>query len=200
MGKRTEQMAYTRAAILAAAKQLFAERGFEGTTIRAIAGRASVGTGTVNLHFADKTSLLGEAIYGDIAAILRDLTTSTKTPLDIRLGEIVRPLFEYYARHPELSRILVKESLLLRGEWGERFDQQVRQFTKMMERVITSGQQRGELESGSPVSALVEAFLAYYIMLVIEGLRSGEPDPSELTARFQRLIRLHTRDIPPGAS
>ncbi|SCZ52238.1 TetR/AcrR family transcriptional regulator [Thiohalomonas denitrificans] len=190
--KRKQQMTQTRQAILSAAKQLFAEKGFEGTTIRAVAVRAGVGTGTVNLHFPDKISLLGEAIYEDIEAILQRHSLPEGAPLDVRLGELVRPLFEYYARQPALSRVLVKESLMMRGQWGQRFDQQLQTFTGSMKRELLAAQGCGELDPGYPVSTLIEALLAYYIALVIEGLRSEKPEPAELVKRFRRLVSLHT--------
>ncbi|MEO8012257.1 MAG: TetR/AcrR family transcriptional regulator [Dokdonella sp.] len=51
-----------RAAILNAAKRLFPEYGFEGTSMDAIAAAASVSKLTVYSHFKDKDSLFVEAV------------------------------------------------------------------------------------------------------------------------------------------
>ena len=51
-----------RAAILAAAKQLFPELGFDGTSMDAIATAAGVSKLTVYSHFTDKEGLFVEAI------------------------------------------------------------------------------------------------------------------------------------------
>ncbi|MEO8460770.1 MAG: TetR/AcrR family transcriptional regulator [Dokdonella sp.] len=51
-----------RAAILDAAKQLFPEQGFEGTSMDAIAAAAGVSKLTVYSHFNDKESLYMEAL------------------------------------------------------------------------------------------------------------------------------------------
>ena len=51
-----------RAAILAAAKQLFPEQGFDGTSMDAIATAAGVSKLTVYSHFTDKEGLFVEAI------------------------------------------------------------------------------------------------------------------------------------------
>jgi len=48
----------TRDRIVAAARQLFAEQGFDGTTTAAIAERAGVAEGTIFRHFASKRELL----------------------------------------------------------------------------------------------------------------------------------------------
>jgi TetR/AcrR family transcriptional regulator, regulator of cefoperazone and chloramphenicol sensitivity len=47
----------TRDKILNAAGEVFAERGFEGATVRAITERAGVNIAAVNYHFRDKTEL-----------------------------------------------------------------------------------------------------------------------------------------------
>ncbi|HEY3727282.1 MAG TPA: TetR family transcriptional regulator [Solirubrobacteraceae bacterium] len=52
----------TREAILAAARRLFAERGFEGASMRAIAGEAGVDAALITHFFGSKANLLGAAI------------------------------------------------------------------------------------------------------------------------------------------
>ncbi len=51
-----------REAILAAALELFAERGFHGTTVPSVAEHAGVGTGTIYRHFKSKEEL-GNTLY-----------------------------------------------------------------------------------------------------------------------------------------
>ena len=57
---RREQAGQTRAAVLDAAATLFKERGYEGTSIAAIATGAHVSPETVYGHFGTKRALLGE--------------------------------------------------------------------------------------------------------------------------------------------
>jgi AcrR family transcriptional regulator len=52
----------TREEILKAAGRLFAERGYDGATIRAIAAEAGVDAALVIHFFANKAALLGEAV------------------------------------------------------------------------------------------------------------------------------------------
>jgi AcrR family transcriptional regulator len=59
--RRTQQAAQTRADILAVATELFAERGWAGTTIAAIAGAAGVAVDTVYSGFGSKAGLLAAA-------------------------------------------------------------------------------------------------------------------------------------------
>jgi TetR/AcrR family transcriptional regulator, regulator of cefoperazone and chloramphenicol sensitivity len=52
----------TRARILEAAGQMFAERGFGATTVRDICDRAAANIAAVNYHFGDKQKLYVEAV------------------------------------------------------------------------------------------------------------------------------------------
>jgi AcrR family transcriptional regulator len=71
--RRREQANATRIAILGAARELFVERGYVATTVRAIADRAAVSPETVYAAFGNKRSLLSSvldvSIVGDDAAV-----------------------------------------------------------------------------------------------------------------------------------
>ena len=57
----------TRSAIVAAARELMFEKGFEATTMRAIAERAGVSLGNAYYYFAGKDELI-QGFYDEIAA------------------------------------------------------------------------------------------------------------------------------------
>lgn len=52
----------TRAALLAAARELFAERGYAGTTVRGVADRAGVNQALLFRYFGSKGALFTEAV------------------------------------------------------------------------------------------------------------------------------------------
>jgi AcrR family transcriptional regulator len=52
----------TRERIMKAAERLFAERGYDGTSIRAIVSRARVNQAAINYHFAGKDGLYREVL------------------------------------------------------------------------------------------------------------------------------------------
>jgi AcrR family transcriptional regulator len=77
-GSRSERKrARTRAELLAAARKVFAQRGYHDTSIADITERADVGVGTFYLHFRDKddmfNTLLDEGFYDLREAIEADL-------------------------------------------------------------------------------------------------------------------------------
>lgn len=78
-----------RASILAASKQLFTQKGFEGTSMDAVAASAGVSKLTVYSHFGDKDSLFREVVREWIAEYLPEVTYQMDPALDLR-GNLMR--------------------------------------------------------------------------------------------------------------
>ena len=74
----------TRSKVLAAARHLFSERGYEGATIRDIAKEAGMSTGAVFASFADKSELFDEILAADCLALAEKMAEAAEgadTPL-----------------------------------------------------------------------------------------------------------------------
>ena len=64
--RRTQAADETRRLILAAAKDLYREKGYRLAPTRELARRAGVAEGTVFAHFPDKATLLAAALHEDL--------------------------------------------------------------------------------------------------------------------------------------
>src|ERR1700739_4439531 len=80
-GKRAAQGRATRGQLVEVATRLFAEHGYEGTSIEAVLAAAGVSRGALYHHFAGKEALfeavvndVSERINADMAVVLRDCT------------------------------------------------------------------------------------------------------------------------------
>jgi AcrR family transcriptional regulator len=96
----------TREAILQAAKRLFAERGFEGASMRAIAAEAGVDAALITHFFGSKANLLGAAIEWPFD-VDREIPRILKAGKD-RAGESLVTLFvrtwdREGSRHPAIT-------------------------------------------------------------------------------------------------
>ncbi len=98
----------TRERILRAAERLFAEHGYDGTSIRAIVGKARVNQAAVNYHFAGKDGLYREVLRASFRALteqqLAHAEESKSQSREAALGEFVRRQLRPLAASDELSR------------------------------------------------------------------------------------------------
>jgi len=100
--------AQTRARLLAAGRELLAERGLHGVTTHEVAARASVAAGTFYLHFRDKRELL-RVIAAETIALLRErLDRATRSARGTREGvpAFCEALVAFAEEHRERVRIL----------------------------------------------------------------------------------------------
>jgi AcrR family transcriptional regulator len=124
---QAERRAATRGALLAAARALFARRGFRATTREEVVERAGVTRGALYHHFSSKEALF-EAVYEAVEADLCDAviaaSASGRDPVEqLRLGARA---FLDAAATPEVRRIVLLDgpavaSPEFRREIGERY-------------------------------------------------------------------------------
>ena len=91
-----QDAARTRQSLLAAASDIFAEKGFRDATIAAISKRAGTNVAAVNYHFGDKETLYREAwrqsFRDSIQAHPPDGGVDSKAPPKQRLAGLVAAL------------------------------------------------------------------------------------------------------------
>lgn len=103
-GRRTGDSG-TRDAILDAARDLFAEHGYEGASMRAIAARAGVDTGLIRYFFADKQTLFATTM-ADRTVIPQRVAAALAGPPD-SLGVRVTDIYLRLWEEPETRPILL---------------------------------------------------------------------------------------------
>ena len=146
-----------RAAILAAAKRLFVQQGFEGVSMDQIAGEAGVSKLTVYSHFGDKEGLFAEAVRAHCEDNMPTALFEPEpdVPLRERLSDIGRAFFAMIMTPEAIAghRILCTPQLAsseLSTMFFEAGPQRVqRSFTALLERRIAAG----ELDIEDPVRA-----------------------------------------------
>ena len=111
LGKRVAQQAETRRRIIAAALELYQERGVSATTMLDIARRADVAPGTVANHFGSAAALATE-VTGGIFAELRMPTPDLfdgVVGLRARVDLLVRELAAFFDRSESWYRASQRE-------------------------------------------------------------------------------------------
>jgi AcrR family transcriptional regulator len=105
-----------RERILAAAVDEFGEEGYDGATIRGIAGRAGVDSALVHHYFGTKADLFAEAIGAPMRPDV-DVPAILAVPRDTLGENLVRYILQAWER-PEVQK---RGVVLLRSALGNRF-------------------------------------------------------------------------------
>lgn len=101
--------------LLLAAQKLFAEKGFDGVTVRGIADEAGVHFGLVRYHYGSKEGIYRACIqkYGQarLLSAKRFLETPTsKEDFILKLRYAIEDVLEIQLENPELTRLVLREA------------------------------------------------------------------------------------------
>ncbi len=164
----------TRSKVLAAARRLFSEQGYEGATIRDIAAAAGMSTGAVFANFTDKSDLFQEIMLTDMIALgeaMRQAASHGVTAQDSLLKLFVAGYRFYQAQLP-LARAAFsvgwspQDGPLLRGSLP------VQTLVGLISDQLVRGAQSGELKADDQqvlrTQMLFDAYLANYDQAIFQ--------------------------------
>ncbi|HKH42408.1 MAG TPA: TetR family transcriptional regulator [Solirubrobacterales bacterium] len=161
----------TREDILEAAGELFAQRGYQGATMRAIGAKAGVDASLVVHFFGNKVNLLTEAIDWpfDPEVEMPKLLADGKRNVGRRLAELaIRTWDEEGTRHPVFTLLRAGMTEPEAAEMLRNFMIQ-RLYAPLMERL---GTDQPELRAGLAVSQIIGVGMGRYV-LKFEGLATA---------------------------
>ncbi len=120
-GKREATKAANRAAIVAAAREVFAEIGYGAASIRDVIRRTGLATGTFYNYFPDKESLLREILddAADQARVRVRAARQGATSLEDFVARGYRAYYEFLAEDPERFELLRRNAGTIRVLFDE---------------------------------------------------------------------------------
>src|SRR5580704_1970739 len=159
---RADKTAFRREAILAAALEEFAARGFAAARLEDVAARAGVGKGTIYLHFRDKEALFQELVTTMLVPFIANLEAPPPAGAPIRM--VIEHLIDLFLREiygterRKLIRLVMTE--------GPRFPQLAEfHYNNVVKRAIAA--MRAQLEGAHRRGELRNDALVRFPQLVI---------------------------------
>ncbi len=179
-----------RCAILEAAGHLFLERGFNATSMDAIAEAAPVSKPTLYSHFKDKSDLFAAVVSGRCCSMVHTLyehTTSEDEDIETSLRAIANSFFDLIYAPDSLSlyRIIISELKQFPFLGETLYNQSAVKILSLLSDYLVNQTEKGRLQIEDPEMAARLFFSMLkgdYHMQYLLGLRS-ETSPEE-RARF----------------
>jgi TetR/AcrR family transcriptional regulator len=158
------------AAILCAATELFAERGFDSVPLSAIADRAKVSKGNIFHHFGSKEGLYVAVMKhacSNTASLLEEVTRDAG-PFADRIRQFARAHFDYLASHPCVTRLILREMAQGDAERGRALVEQAFEHNfSMLVSIFRTGQQdgyvRADLDPAVMALALISGNVYFFL-------------------------------------
>jgi AcrR family transcriptional regulator len=148
--RRAARQAERRQAILDAALDEFAARGFAATRLEDVAARAGVAKGTIYLYFPDKESLFQELVRTFLSPVIGTLIDGHLADLPVRaVGEAVADLFVreiFGTRRKDVIRLIIAEGPRFPKLAEFYYHEVIERVLPAMRTIMAQAVERGELK------------------------------------------------------
>jgi AcrR family transcriptional regulator len=167
-GKRAAQGRATRGQLIEVATRLFAEHGYEGTSIEAVLSAAGVSRGALYHHFAGKEALFEavvSAVSAQVTADLQEVISGCADPVDaLRTAALA---WISLAADPVIQRVVLVDAPSVLGwdRWRAMDDGRTLGALRMLLQAVSdSGRLPAELVA--PFSHMILAALDEIVLVV----------------------------------
>jgi AcrR family transcriptional regulator len=187
-GRRERTKAANRAAILEAARQVFAERGYDGSAVRHIVARTELAPGTFYNYFPDREAIFRALVEESIAAVrerLREARRDARS-IDEFVGGAYHAYFAAMAADPVMFQLMRRNAGTIRAMLDDPvLAAGVGELLEDLEAAI----QRGELP---PLDAryMARAMAGAGLEIAMEMFERDDPPDVEGAARFATALFL----------
>jgi AcrR family transcriptional regulator len=194
-----------REEILDEATRLFAERGYEGTSMADLAERVGLRKASLFHHFASKEVLYGavlarllEGVAGKIAA-----AAAAEGSFLERLDNLSDAITDVLAKQPFAARLLVREVM----DWGpvarDQLTAPIAQVLAATESFMRAGQDAGAFARVEPKQLIVTLvglhFMPFAIGKLVEDFVGTNPADPAFVGPRRDAVREHVRRLVVGS-
>jgi len=187
----------TRAAILAAARQLFAEEGYEGATVRAITGRAGANVASVAYYFGSKEGLYLEVVMEILAPLANRIQEilAGGTSGSRRIQALLRAVFEHLWDNPDQAQLMV-EIRLHRTHLLPELAEMLTPISTGLLQLVQEAQEEGVIREGHPLLFVMSLMSQpVYFMLITRRTPPGMLPANPHTLQGREFYLRHMIDF-----
>src|SRR4030095_1227202 len=207
---RRRDAAATREALLRAGTELFAERGYDGVPVWAIAQKAGVNKAMISYHFGGKRKLylaIVSATFVDIIASVERLAESPRPAPEV-LRELVAAVGEMATqRHPHFCTMMLREVVAGGKHLDPELIDKPARMLSAVQRIVARGVRQGDFRPVDPllthlslVGSLVFFFATERFRARVLAKRRPAIEPPDAAAYVKHIQDLLTHGLAAGHS
>jgi len=177
------------------AEILFAEKGFNGTSVRDIAEKAHVNLAMISYYFGSKDKLLeslfdyrGEHVKLKLESMVEDKTLSSFEKLDLLIDHYIEKIMNQQC----FSRIMLREQVVNHtGITAELITQMKKRNQQIISKLIHQGQKKGEFKRNIDIPLMMATLVgtAGHLIATQPYYREINNLQSMSEEEFQKLIK-----------
>jgi len=204
--KRSERKTETtREALMDAATELFARRGFEGASVEQITDRAGVNKAMVSYHFGGKQGLYNEILSATFSEAHRRFRAirESDASADVRLREFIQTFADLATLRPALPTMVLREALSGGLHIDAHLLPQFLEIFSLVQQIIDQGIEDGTFSTVNPYLTHVSLLGSLVFFFALKPIRARLPEgklPSsvpEVKEFVRHLQEIMTRGLAP---
>lgn len=198
----------TRDALLDAATELFAARGFDGTRVDQIAEQAGVNKALISYHFGGKQGLYNEILSATFSEAHRRFKAidDSPAPADERLREFIQTFADLATLRPALPTMVLREVLSGALHVDEQLLPQFLALFRLVQGIVDQGIEEGTFTAVNPYLTHISLLgsLVFYFAFrplgakFVDGkLPAGVPEVRQYVRHLQDMMTQGLRPHDP---
>lgn len=168
----------TRERLLKTARALFAQRGYDGTSIRAITAQAHANLGAVTYHFGSKEALYHEVLRAVLFPLRNRVLAvcSRDEPVELQVEAVIRAVFEHLWDNPDQPRFMLGIRLD-EGSFPPAIMEVMAPVMTALVGMISRGQAQGFVRPGNPFFLVLSLLSQPIYIMILTRRAPGEIFP-----------------------
>ncbi len=179
----------TKRKIFETSMKLFAEKGYDATSIEEITATVGVAKGTLYYHFSSKEEIFNFLVEEGIKLLQNsiDIKTAKFTNYIDKIKAIVLIQIKIVAKYEDLITILLSQF------WGnearnQKCQKNILGYVNKIENIVAEGIQVGQIKQGNPQAIASEIYGLICSSLVYKARSKEEIDIMKLFKEFENTV------------
>ena len=179
----------TKRKIFETSMKLFAEKGYDATSIEEITSTVGVAKGTLYYHFSSKEEIFNFLVEEGIKLLQNsiDIKTAKFSNYIDKVKAIVLIQIKIVVKYEDLITILLSQF------WGheerhQKCQKHILDYVHKIENIIEEGMKQGEIKQGDPRAIASEIYGLICSSLVYKTIHKEEIDMMNLFKEFENTV------------